>query len=417
MSPAIGEVAWIFEPRQIGERVARDRVTQPDGGVRIHRVNAEVFGHLLHGPQRQIERGAQAAILFHEPIDEVELKGVHEFVTEYVIGVSQRARQWHHDSPLESFGESAGRLSCESWSTCPWKGRNMKREESGSIIGTAIVILIALGLAFAGSQSGHKVGGFPIYALGIAVAFLIQWIVFIPAWINRTEKFYDLTGGTTYIIVTLLAVLLTPDVDARSLLLAGIVTVWAVRLASFLFLRIRTVGEDRRFREIKQSFGRFLLAWSLQGLWVAFSLAAALAAITSTLRVDLDLFAWIGTFIWLTGFLIEVTADRQKRAFNAKPANKGRFISTGLWSWSRHPNYFGEIVLWIGVAVIALPILQGWQWVTLISPIFIIILLTRISGIPMLERRADQKWGGEAEYESYKARTSVLIPLPPSKWS
>jgi steroid 5-alpha reductase family enzyme len=203
--------------------------------------------------------------------------------------------------------------------------------------------------------------------------------------------------------------------DARSLLLTGIVIVWAVRLASFLYLRIRNAGEDRRFREIKQSFGRFLLTWTLQGLWVAFSLAAALAAITSTLRKDLDLFAVAGFLIWLTGFTLEVTADRQKSAFNAKAGNKGKFISTGLWSWSRHPNYFGEIVLWTGVAVIALPILQGWQWVTLISPIFIVILLTRISGVPMLERRADQKWGGQPEYESYKARTSVLIPLLPKK--
>ncbi|NJC95653.1 MAG: DUF1295 domain-containing protein, partial [Anaerolineae bacterium] len=255
----------------------------------------------------------------------------------------------------------------------------------------------------------------PVYALCIAAAFLIQWIAFIPAWLNRTEKFYDLTGGITYITVTLLALLLTPGTDARSLLLAGIVIVWAVRLASFLFLRIRNAGEDRRFRDIKQSFGRFLLTWSLQGLWVSFSLAAALAAITSTLRLDLDLFAAIGFLVWLAGFAIEVIADRQKSAFNAKAENKGRFISTGLWSWSRHPNYFGEIVLWIGVAIIALPVLRGWQWITLISPIFIIILLTRISGIPMLEKRADQKWGNEAEYQSYKAGTSMLVPLPPKK--
>lgn len=291
----------------------------------------------------------------------------------------------------------------------------MSREERGAVIGTAVVVLIGAGLAFAGSQGGHRIAGVPIYALCVAVAFLIQWIAFIPAWLNRTEKFYDLTGGITYSAVTLLALLLTPDVDARSVLLAGIVIVWAVRLASFLFLRIRAVGEDRRFREIRQSFGRFLLTWSLQGLWVAFSLAAALAAITSTLRLDLDLFAVVGFLIWLTGFVVEVIADRQKSAFNAKPENGGRFISTGLWSWSRHPNYFGEIVLWIGVAVIALPVLRGWQYSTLISPVFVAFLLTRISGIPLLERRADQKWGGEAEYESYKARTSVLIPLPPKR--
>jgi steroid 5-alpha reductase family enzyme len=289
----------------------------------------------------------------------------------------------------------------------------MKREERGSVIATVVVVLIGAGLAFAGSQGGYGIAGIPIYALCIAVAFLIQWIAFIPAWRNRTEKFYDLTGGITYSTVTLLAVLLTPNVDARSLLLAGLVILWAVRLASFLFLRIRAAGEDRRFREIKHSFGRFLLTWTLQGLWVAFSLAAALAAVTSTLRLDLDLFAVVGLLVWLAGFATEVIADRQKSAFNARPENKGRFISTGLWSWSRHPNYFGEIVLWIGVAVIALPVLRGWQHATLISPVFILLLLTRISGIPLLEKRADQKWGGEAEYESYKARTSVLIPLPP----
>ena len=290
----------------------------------------------------------------------------------------------------------------------------MNKENTRSIIAVVIVVLIAAGLAFAGSQGGYKIAGFPIYALCIAVAFIIQWIVFIPSYLNRTEKFYDLTGSLTYLTVLVIAVILTPTVDARSYLLFGLIAVWAVRLGSFLFLRIRAAGEDRRFREIKQSFGRFLLAWTLQGLWISFSLAAALAAITSTLRLDLDLFAILGAFIWLTGFLIEVIADRQKSSFNAKPENKGKFISTGLWSWSRHPNYFGEIVLWIGIAVIALPILRGWQWVTLISPIFTFILLTRISGIPMLETRADEKWGGQPDYEAYKSGTSILIPMPPS---
>ena len=115
-----------------------------------------------------------------------------------------------------------------------------------------------------------------------------------------------------------------------------------------------------------------------------------------------------------SGFAIEVVADRQKSQFRAAPENAGKFINVGLWSWSRHPNYFGEIVLWIGVAIIAAPILRGWQWLTMISPLFIILLLTRISGVPMLERRADEKWGGQPEYEDYKARTSVLILRPPS---
>jgi steroid 5-alpha reductase family enzyme len=291
----------------------------------------------------------------------------------------------------------------------------MKPETKSSVIAIVIVLLIAVGLAFAGSQGGYRAAGLPVFALCVALAFLIQWIAFIPAYLYRTEKYYDLTGTLTYLSVIVLAVLLSPVVDARSLLLTGIIAVWAVRLGSFLFMRIRAAGEDRRFREIKQSFARFLLTWTLQGLWVAFSLAAALAAITSTIRMDLDAFAVIGFLVWAFGFAIEVIADGQKKAFNAIPANKGKFISTGLWSWSRHPNYFGEILLWVGVTIIALPILRGWQWATLISPIFITILLTRISGVPMLEKRADEKWGGQAEYEAYKSGTSVLIPIPPKK--
>ena len=291
----------------------------------------------------------------------------------------------------------------------------MNENAKRGLIGTTVTILIAIELAWAGGQGSTKALGYPVFALCVALAFAIQWIVFVPSFINRTEKFYDLTGGVTYITVIAVAVKLSDTVDTRTMLLAGIVAVWAIRLSSFLFLRIRAAGEDRRFREIKQSFARFLLAWTLQGLWVSFSLSAALAAITSTKRVELGLFAIVGFIVWVFGFAIEIIADRQKSAFNAIPENKGKFIKTGLWSWSRHPNYFGEIVLWIGVTIIALPILQGWQWVALISPIFIIILLTKISGIPMLESRADEKWGGQEDYEIYKEKTPVLIPMPPKK--
>jgi steroid 5-alpha reductase family enzyme len=288
---------------------------------------------------------------------------------------------------------------------------NTKRR---SILGILMVLLIATGIGFAGSQGGYSVSGIPLFALCVALAFIIQWAAFIPAFIKQTEKFFDLTGSITYITVLVIAVILSPTVDIRTLLLLGMISVWAIRLGSFLFRRIRAEGEDRRFREIKPSFARFLLTWTLQGLWVTFSLAAALAAITSTVRVESGIFALVGFLVWLLGFGIEVIADQQKSRFRAAPENAGKFINVGLWSWSRHPNYFGEIVLWIGIAIIALPVLRGWQWLTLISPIFIILLLTRISGVPMLEARADEKWGGQADYESYKARTSVLIPMPPS---
>jgi steroid 5-alpha reductase family enzyme len=288
----------------------------------------------------------------------------------------------------------------------------MQKSDRNALLSLPVVILVAAGVAWAGSQGGGTVGGVPVFALAVAVAFVIQWLAFIPAWLLQSEAFYDLTGSLTYISVAVLAVALAPAVDGRSLLLLALIVIWAARLGTYLFRRIRRAGKDERFDEIKKSLPRFLIAWTVQGLWVSLTLAAALAAITTTERKGLGVVALIGALVWAAGFAVEAAADYQKSRFKSDPANKGRFIDTGLWSWSRHPNYFGEIVLWIGVAIVALPVLQGWQWVTLISPVFVAVLLVRISGIPPLERRADEKWGGREDYEAYKARTPVLIPRP-----
>ena len=285
-----------------------------------------------------------------------------------------------------------------------------ERTDPRALVALPVVILIGLAVALAGSQGGASVFGIPIFAFSVGLAFLIQWLAFIPAYLLQTESFFDITGSITYISVTILAVLLTPVVDGRSILLLVLVIIWAARLGTFLLRRIQKAGKDARFDDIKPSLIRFLNAWTLQALWVTLTLAAALAAITTTTRKGLGLFALVGLLTWAFGFAMEATADIQKSRFRADPANKGKFIHTGLWARSRHPNYFGEIVLWIGVAIIALPILRGWQWVTLISPVFVTLLLTRISGVPMLEKRADEKWGGQEGYEAYKERTPVLIP-------
>jgi steroid 5-alpha reductase family enzyme len=293
----------------------------------------------------------------------------------------------------------------------------MQKSDRNALIALPIVVLIGAGVAWAGSQGGASVGGLPVFGLCIAVAFLIQWIVFVPSFLARNEGFFDLTGGLTYISVTVLAVAVGPTVDGRSILLFAVVVIWAARLASYLFRRIRRAGHDARFDAIKTSFWRFLNTWTLQGLWVSLTLAAALAAITTEERKDLDAWALAGALVWVAGFAIEATADVQKSRFRAGPANKGHFISSGLWSWSRHPNYFGEIVLWVGVALIAVPVLSGWQWVTLISPLFVALLLTKVSGVPLLEKSADAKWGGREDYEAYKRATSVLVPRPPRRSS
>ncbi len=286
----------------------------------------------------------------------------------------------------------------------------MKTTDRNSLIAFPILILVGGLVAWAGSQGGASVRGVPVFVLSVGLVFLIQWLAFIPAYRLQTERFYDLTGSLTYVSVITLAVLFSPALDGRGLLLWALVVVWALRLGTFLLGRIRKAGKDDRFDEIKPSFIRFLNVWTIQALWVTFTMAAALVAITTTTRKDLDVFALVGFLVWAFGFTFEVVADAQKSRFNANPANKGRFIQSGLWSRSRHPNYFGEIALWVGVAIIALPVLHGWQWVALISPVFVALLITRVSGVPLLEKKADKKWGGQADYEAYKQRTPVLIP-------
>jgi len=282
-----------------------------------------------------------------------------------------------------------------------------------SLIGIAVALALAAVLTVAGSQQGIRVGAVPAFAVVALIAFAVQWLAFVPAYLCQSERYYDLTGSFTYLSVTGFA--LAVGGNERSVLLAALVGIWAMRLGSFLFLRIRDAGSDQRFDRIKPFFFRFLMTWTLQGLWVLFTAGAALAAMTSARVVPLGPVAAVGTVLWLAGFTIEVVADRQKRAFRRNPANRDRFIHRGLWAWSRHPNYFGEILLWLGVAVIAAPALQGWQFATLISPLFVYLLLTRVSGIPLLERQALQRWGDDPDYRAYRENTPALFPRPPRR--
>ena len=282
-----------------------------------------------------------------------------------------------------------------------------------SLLGTAAALVVASLIVAAGSSGSVSVGGLPLFLICAMVAFGVQWLAFVHAWTQKTEMYYDLMGSVTYISVVLIALLLNEALKARDVLLALMISIWAARLGSFLFARIRKDGFDRRFNKIKENAAQFFMTWTLQGLWVTVTASAAVAAITSTQNVPLGIWAAIGALLWLAGFVIEVVADQQKKAFREDPANRDTFITSGLWRWSRHPNYFGEILLWLGITVIAFPHLQGWQYVTLISPVFVFVLLNYISGVRMLEVRANRRWGDDPEYQAYKKRTSVLVPLPP----
>lgn len=279
-----------------------------------------------------------------------------------------------------------------------------------SLAASAVAVAVAGGVAAAGSQGGVALGGVPVFALCVALAFVLQWAAFVPAWIWRTERYFDLAGSGTFLTLVLVAVSARGAPDARALAIAAMVAIWAVRLGAFLFARIRRQGFDRRFDRIKHDAARFFLTWTLQGLWVSLTLSAALGAVTAAPAVPLGWPAAAGIALWGAGFIVEVAADVQKGRFRREAVNSGRFIATGLWARCRHPNYLGEILLWTGVAVAALPTLDGWRYVTLVSPVFVWLLLTRVSGIPLLEAQADRKWGADPAYQAYKARTPVLVP-------
>lgn len=284
-------------------------------------------------------------------------------------------------------------------------------KRASSLIASLTAVIVAGLVAWAGSYNGVKVGGMPVFALVICYAFAVQWLAFVPSYVWKTERYYDLTGSLTYVTAIVLAVVLSQAAGGRSIMLLVLVVAWAGRLGAYLFSRILRVGRDGRFDQIKHSFTRLLMTWTLQALWVSLTLAAALAAVTSVEPQSLDVFAYVGLGVWLLGFSFEAVADLQKSRFRRDPANKGRFIDSGLWSVSRHPNYFGEITLWVGIAIIAGPVLHGWQFAALISPVFVYLLITRVSGLPMLEKKADITWGGQDRYESYKRRTPLLVPF------
>ena len=279
-----------------------------------------------------------------------------------------------------------------------------------SIIGIAVAVTLSLLIAIAGSNNSNLYDGMPIFMLCASVGFVLHWLGFIPAYLFQTEHYFDLIGSISYVATVALAFALAPSFGTRGLVVATLICVWAVRLGSFLFIRVKKAGQDRRFTQIKTKFFRFLLTWTLGGTWVFITMAAGLAAMTSQSQSPVDAFLVVGATLWVIGFGIEVVADQQKTAFRKDPANAEKFISSGLWSISRHPNYFGEIILWIGIAAIALPVLEGWQWVTLVSPVFVSFLLLKVSGVPMLESNAESRWGNDPEFRQYKAKTPTLIP-------
>jgi steroid 5-alpha reductase family enzyme len=279
------------------------------------------------------------------------------------------------------------------------------------VSGTLGSVLVAGSVAWAGSVNGMEIAGVPVFIACALFAFLVQWVAFIPAFAYQTEKYFDLLGSMTYLSLAIAMLLLTTR-EPGAIAIAAMVIIWAARLGSFLFVRVREAGHDSRFKTIKPDFLQFLMTWTMQGLWVFLTFSAGLAAMTSGKPHPIDVFVAVGCALWLAGFLIEIIADKQKTDFRKIESNKDRFIQHGLWAMSRHPNYFGEIMLWTGIAVAAFPVLEGWQYVTLVSPVFVYLLLTKVSGVRMLEHQAKRRWGREPEFIEYFERTPALVLNP-----
>lgn len=285
----------------------------------------------------------------------------------------------------------------------------MRRQINNIIAITAFLICIGL-INFAGQNIDIEIRGINAFTFILIVAVLLQIIFFIPSFLLKTEKYYDLVGSLTYIATVSLAYFSVENKTMIDSIIYFYVMVWALRLGIYLFRRVRNDGKDVRFEQAKRHFLWFLQYWMGQALWVSLTACTAIIGILSPEDDLLPVLAMIGMALWLSGFTIESVSDYQKRVFRKENNPSEAFIHTGLWARSRHPNYFGEIMLWTGIAVIALNTLTGIEYITLVSPIFVYILLTRMSGINKLEQIADERYGHLEQYQRYKRNTPVLVP-------
>lgn len=245
-----------------------------------------------------------------------------------------------------------------------------------------------------------------------AVDFGIQIGGWAVATALKSEKFYDALGSVAYLAVSLGSLGYGGFYHARQILMTTLVCVWTLRLGSFLVMRVIRTGGDSRFDELKHKPLSFLIAWIAQFCWVWIVSLPLLLLNSSASNPGLKWMDVLGVTAWVIGFLVETTADFQKLAFKSDPANRGKFINVGLWRYARFPNYFGEILLWIGVFLGCCATFSGAEWTSVASPLFVAFLLLFVSGVPLQERQAKERWGEEPEYIAYRAQTNLLVPIP-----
>lgn len=245
----------------------------------------------------------------------------------------------------------------------------------------------------------------------LAISLAIQAAFFAIAASLRTDKVTDLSYGLTFIVLALWLLARTPEPPGAALVLAGMVVAWGVRLAGYLFYRILHMGRDRRFDGIREHFWKFLQFWVFQGVVVWIVLLPVLLWFGAPGAWHAGMAA--GLTVWAVGLVLETVADLQKFRAKSRPGGTDRWVDSGLWRYSRHPNYFGELLCWWGVWLFTAwdlgPLLAA---VAATGPAVLTYVLLRVSGVPTLEASARRKWAGDPDYEAYRARTRLLVPWP-----
>jgi steroid 5-alpha reductase family enzyme len=255
-----------------------------------------------------------------------------------------------------------------------------------------------------------------VLALSAAVSVALMLCVWALSLALRDASVVDSFWGPGFALIAWAAFAIADGWEPRKLLVSGLVTLWGARLAFHITRRNRGAPEDYRYAAMRRRHGRqFWLVslgtvFGLQALlmWVvSLPVQAAQIPAQPDHAVVADL---LGTIAFLAGLTFEVVGDRQLARFRADPANQGEVMGTGLWRYTRHPNYFGDALLWWGLFVIALS--DPGNWWAVVSPLVMSLLLTRISGVPLLERRMARR---KPAYREYMERTSAFVPLPPRR--